>query len=207
MRAGSRLHVLIYLSGLLALGCGGLRLVTNPTERLEFQSFSILPPQGENWYVGRTDPRGITFFKKLMDRPVKATDVARSFFAAATAGETTYAKLTLPELRELVERSLTPVPGGRFRSVESQVIADNSLGAECIRYGTVQEERDNPRWPGFVLVMTVHGFQCLHPYASGLGVNLSYSERYVQGDQPVLSDALKQEVELFLRSVLFNRPK
>ncbi len=199
----SALQVVIYLSGLLALGCGGVRLVTNPTQRFELQSFSILPPQGENWYFRRTD-RGITFLKRLMDRPVKATDSARSFYAAAIARETTYAKLTLPEFRELVERSLNPSPGGRFRPMQSKVVSDNSLRADCMRYDSVQEERDNPRWPGFVLVMTIHGFTCLHPYAPGLEVNLFYSERYVHGDQPVLNDPLKREVELFLGSVLFK---
>ena len=44
---------IIFLSvGLGVVGCAGgpqFIPVTDPTQRLEFEGFSILPPQGDNW--------------------------------------------------------------------------------------------------------------------------------------------------------------
>ena len=208
----------------------GMTPVTNADQRLDFHGFSILPPKGEHWCIFNRDSHLIAFGKnlfggKLWRKPPRPAERAHSFVAVAAAVEVKDAKVeSFAELQAFVERWLrrggvmrrvgskwvldsTPL-NPRFTLVESKVVIDRSLGADCVRTDVVIEERDNPRVPQFVLVLKEpHNFLCLHPYSMGLLIFISYSERYVRGAEPrpLLADALKHEVEPFLRSVVFTQ--
>ena len=86
--------------------------------------------------------------------------------------------------------------GGRFVTIESNVRLDTTMGAGCVRVDAVQEERDNPRFPGAVMVLVAHTVDCLHPRSPGYVVSVSYSERYVRGQQPFAPDILRAEGNL-----------
>ncbi|MGH2396585.1 MAG: hypothetical protein ACRDFW_06265 [bacterium] len=106
---------------------------------------------------------------------------------------------------------LDSAPVARFKLVESKVVLDNSLGATCVRWDAVIEERDNPKVPGSVLIQTIrNNFLCRHPHSrERVFILIGYSERHMQGEQPQsqLVEMLKQEVEPFLRSLRFIRPR
>ena len=205
MKRGS-IPMLVCLFSMVVVGCVAPRFipVADVTQRLDFHGFSILPPQGKDWYVVEKDPRAVAFRKKLMERPRQPEDLNHTFAALAGAVDLKQPTFDSPtELREFVERSLQGE--GRFSLIESRVVLDGSLGFDCMRYDAIQEERGNPRAAGFVLVITMHGLFCPHPYAPGLIVHVHYSERRVQGDRALFDEALRREVEPFLRSVVFTR--
>lgn len=177
--------------------------ITDPTKRLEFPRFSILPPQGLNWSIFRQGPSEVVFMKAPLATPPMRADRLHTFAVIAIVFDPQGADLESPTgVQEFLERDKGAPP--RFRFLESQTVLDSSLGPGCVRFDSVVEERDNPRAPGSALIISEHGFICRHPHVPTRGVYLSYSERYVQGDQSLLSEGLKQEAEASLRSVMFK---
>ncbi len=208
MRTNSR-WLLVCLSGILAVSCAVPRYtpVTDPAERLEFRGISILPPQGDDW-VFIKGPHKVTFGKTIVKRRGRPAEMAHTFIAVARTDHVKKSEIeTAWKLRQFVELNLIWAWTDRFKLVESKVVPISSLGSDGAQYDVVNEERDNPRFPGFVLLMTTHGIQCRHPYSPGLLVNVAYGERHLQGDQPrpLLIEALKHEVEPFLKSLEFTR--
>lgn len=98
---------------------------------------------------------------------------------------------------------------GTIRIVESSSARDTSLGAECIRFDSVLEERDNPRVRGAVLVIVNRdNYVCRHPHASTPTLILfGASERFIQGtvSPPLLLDTLRPQWEPTVHSVEFLR--
>ncbi len=177
--------------------------ITDPTKRLDLRMFSILPPQGPNWSIFSQGSGEVTFTKTLLDTPRKPADRLHTFALFAMIIDPQGADLESPTgAQEILNWDLGRPP--RFRLLESQTVFDRSLGPGCVRFDSVAEERDNPRASGSVLMISAHGFICRHPHVPTRGVYLSYSERYVQGDQSLLSEGLKQEAEASLRSVMFK---
>ena len=206
MRTSSR-WLLVCLSGILAVSCAVPRYtpVTGPAQRLEISGISILPPQGDDWAFIK-GPHKVIFGKKIVKRRGRPAEMAHTFVAVARTDHVKKSEIeTAWKLRQFVKRSF--ISADRFKLVESKVVSISSLGSDCAQYDVVNEERDNPRFPGFVLLMTTHGIQCRHPYSPGLLVNVAYGERHLQGDQPrpLLIEALKHEVEAFLKSLKFTQ--
>jgi hypothetical protein len=210
-------RLLLILVTVLTAGCPApkssraLTPVLDAGQRLQFRGFSVLPPQGPDWYADRWGSDGTVFYKprSAVGVPIKGAAgpgrEAQVFYAAAFGGRLEGASLdSLDTLRELAEQPL--LSRGRFRLLSGQTVPDTSLGADCVRYDAVHEERGNPRAPSLVLTLTVHGFVCRHPAARDFVVHLLYSERYAQGDEPrpTLTEALQSEVEPFLRSLRFE---
>jgi hypothetical protein len=98
---------------------------------------------------------------------------------------------------------------GTIRIVESSSARDTSLGAECIRFDSILEERDNPRVRGAVLVIVNRdNYVCRHPHSSTPTLLLfGASERYIRGtvSPPLLLDTLRPQWEPTVRSVQFLR--
>ena len=222
----------LFLTGLLIGGCAAtgfapvtfdcqaMRLapVTNPTQRLEFraQGISVLPPPGDHWCIQGSGPKGVGFAthpllgKRLEAVPSRA-ERAHTFAALVIADAAPKdVKLdTAEDLLALAEQRARS--GGRFKTVESRAVRDTSLGAECVRFDYVAEERDNPNAPGLVLVVVNRdNFLCRHPSAQNpILVMIGASERYVQGtvSEPLLTESLRPEWEVFVRSLQFIPPR
>lgn len=206
MRPSSR-WLLVCLSGILAVSCAVPRYtpVTDPAQRLEFRGISILPPQGDDWYFIK-GPHEVTYGKKIVKRRGRPAEMAHTFIAVARTDYVNKFEIETPrKLRQFVERTL--ISADRFKLVEFKAISDTSLGSDCVQYDAIAEEHDNPRFQGFVLLITTHGLQCRHPYFPGLLIHVYYSERHIQGEQPqpLLFEALKHEVEPFLKSLVFAK--
>jgi hypothetical protein len=65
------------------------------------------------------------------------------------------------------------------------------------------EERDNPRLPGLVLIVTANGIACRHPSTPAMGVIAFYSERRPEGQRALLDPGVSPIGEDFLRSLTF----
>ena len=198
--------------------CGRLTPVPNPSGRIELPSLgvSIVPPHGNGWCMS---PMSADVFsvgtnplvgKYLETAPTQA-EIAHTFgILVMSAPPPTDAKLDTPEDLLAVAQHML---GGseRFRTVVSYAVEDASLGADCITFDAILEERGNRRAPGLVLqVVSRQNHLCRHPYASSPTLVLwGASERYVQGtvNPPSLVDTLADEWEPSVRSVQFLRPR
>lgn len=197
--------------------CGRLTPVPNPSGRIELASLgvSIAPPQGSRWCMSPMAADVFSFGthplmgKYLETAPTQAEATHTLGILVMSAPPPKDAKLDTPEdLLAVAQRMLGG--SGRFRTVESHVIQDSSLGADCITFDAILEERGNPRAPGAVLqVVSRRNHLCRHPYArSPLLVLWGPTERYIQGTvrPPSLVDTLEAEWEPSVRSVQFLRP-
>jgi hypothetical protein len=202
----------------VAITCQALHLasVVDPESRVEFPAwgYSVLPPRGANWCVGGRTPRGTIFnthplLGKLIDEKPAPNDILHTFGLMTTADDVPKdARFATPEemFAFVDQRFLRPEP--RFTVVESSFRPDASLGAECIRFDAVIEERNNPDARGAVFVGVLRdNVLCRHPRApTPTLVLISASERYVQGAVagPLLIDALRGEWEPSVRSLRFQ---
>jgi hypothetical protein len=188
------------------VGCAGgpqLIPVTNPTQRLEFGDFSILPPQGENWF--RTDPAFfrqqvpdmIALFGKTLTTPSKThtvTATVRGGRVAISAGSRT-------ELLEKLAR-INFVQMGRYQPVSVNISPDKTLALDCVRYDGVTEDRGVPGYPGSIFIWDQHGFVCFAPNLPDSAIDIQYSQRRLQEEPPL---SLEAEGEPFLKSLKFSR--
>jgi hypothetical protein len=201
----------------IVMSCQSLRLaaVTNPEERVDFPSwgYSLLPPRGNHWCVSGKGTRGVVFnthplFGQAIDTRPSEAEIRHTLALAARADEIpTDAKLETPaDMFAFVEqRFLRPEP--RFTIVQSTFASDSTLGAECIRFDAVIEERDNPDARGVVLIGVLKdNLLCRHPSSRvPTLVLVSASERYMQGalTTPLLIDTRRSEWEPTVRSLRF----
>lgn len=181
------------------------RSTINPAERFEFEGFSVLPPQGKNWYLGRSPFYGVVFMKRLFEAPRQPK--SHSFFATVYRHDLKdYEINSTQDFLSYVQWTSRVNP--RFRLVKKNVVLDSSMsdaiGSECVRYDFLQEERDNPIAPQVVLNVTAHGFLCRHPSSSTFLIDAQCSERYPQGEKSALDESLRQECESFQRSVVLK---
>jgi hypothetical protein len=198
----------VSLVSALAVACApGPRYtpVTDPTQRLEFQGFSILPPRGENWFISRSpsipDPSWtlpVKFGKSFRDSKT------HSFYAAAmtaSLGNVTIESRT--ELLKHMARVFSVGEKGEPQStpLHTKVAFGKYLGRECVRYEYITEDRSSRVHPGSVFILIRKGFIFLHPDSSSFLLRLEYSERYLRGEQ---SFSLEAEVEPFFRSLVFT---
>ncbi len=203
-----RRWIWVILFEVLVLGCTDQApsgQTINPAERLEFDGFSVLPPQGKNWKLGKSPGYGVVFTKRLFEKP-RSPEI-HSLHVAVARHDFNRRELKTPQdLLSFVKRAFRAEP--RFRVVNSNVVLDdamsNVMDTDCVRYDMMQEERDNPVAPGAVLIVTAHGFECRHPSSPKVVIGAWCSERYPQGEQSLLDETLQQECESFLQNVLLK---
>lgn len=194
----SRLIVFVVILSVMT-GCAmqpAPRPVTDLTMRYTGNGYSALPPQGKDWYIRSHGPN-IVLFGKL---PAKKN---QTFTAAIMVMKPEARKVdSSAEFPKAIEQLLTNMHGvgSRFRLISLKVTPFGPQGSYCSQYDLIQEELDNPRAPGVVLEITIHGFVCLDE-SSKFMVRADYSERKTKGSKSILDDALKQEAEGFLKDV------
>ena len=99
------------------------------------ERYSVLSPQGKDWFELKRDKQNVYFGKKIASR-------THSFIA--TAMSTSIAeKFSSPgEFRDYVSRMLTLRGDERHTVIENRAEADNTLGRFCVKYYTKAEDRD-----------------------------------------------------------------
>jgi hypothetical protein len=172
-------------------------------ERVDLNGVSVMPPAGQTWYAGPRSKQHVLFLR----RPPEAPHVvaAMAVVDKIVVGGLVQAPIrNAQDLKALTERRFQAAAGGRFTTLQSSIRVDLSLGAQCVRADSAQEERDNPRVPGVVLILLIHTLDCLHPQTPGYVVSISYSERYPKGQRPFAPETLQAEGEPFIRSAMFT---
>lgn len=193
--------------------------VATPTQRYELQGFSFLPPAGENWFIVSpshpsrlaevlpTAAQDLFFIKKLRESPPTRPEDHQTIFASVATttrfGELSFepAEYLRNKAREIEARYTEDTKTEQFRPVTIKASTDNSLGTGCVRYNKVVEDHRVRLFPGTVFIMEDHGFLCPHPNFPRFIVNLSYSQRYLRGEQPL---PVEKEIAPFFKSLMFT---
>ena len=191
-----------FLPWMLALGlcagnaCAQLQAtpVTVSNVAYELEGYSILPPQGKDWFELKRDPQTVFFGKKIASR-------THAFIATAMSAPISDKFETPEAFREYISRVLPLRGDGRHRVIENRVEMDNALGRFCVKYHTKAEDRGAPYAQGITLLAETFGVTCLHPENPQLNISVSYTER---GNPAETSAELRAEGERFVRSLKFT---
>lgn len=215
-----RVWILILLAFVIAAGCDQtvterprLTPVADPTQRLHLPGFSILPPRGENWFIVQVPPHPgfpdvgvITFGKKLREGPPAEPAEALVIFARVNVWDLEDLRFDSPTtflqyMKEDFEKHLGLMVTARQRLRGFEATLDQSLGSMCVRYSRSAEYSGVPGFAGSIFLLTTRGFRCLHAHWPRYMIDVGYSQRYLQGQGPLLIDP---EVEPFLKSLVFT---
>lgn len=174
--------------------------ITDPSQRLHLLGFSVLPPQGGNWYLlASPGPKAkATGFMKQTGRHL------HTVLAVAGSVELGSKRFTTPEgfLAFVTEYDKKNTSAKRFKVLESSYVLDhNHHTPYCTRIDKLVEDHGVPRFPGIVFYMTSHDVTCIHPNHPNLAIRLGYSQRAPRRDE--LLD-LHSECEPFIKSLEFT---
>ena len=192
----------IFLCMLLGMGCSaneaGAQLRAVPLTGISvayvMERYSVLSPQGKDWFELKRDKQNVYFGKKLASR-------THSFIATAMSVTIDEKFLNPEQFHDYVSKMLTLRGDERHTVIENRVELDNTLGRFCVRYYTKAEDRDAIYAKGKSLLTETSGISCLHPEQPGLSIDVSYTER----GYPAESSAdIKAEGESFVRSLKFT---
>lgn len=195
---------------------GPPRPISDASKRLEFNGFSLMPPQGAGWSVEEKGRHEVTFWKELW-LDVAALEGGRS----ATAPRTFFMSMSIlpPEgeaarpftsdyMRSETERGFKGMQTPRMKLMSYKVEPYVMQGTECVRYEARFEELDHPQLPrGAVIEMTGVGFTCRHPSSPRRAIDGKYSERRLRGAPERPGETYRAEAEAALNSVTFPPPR
>ncbi|MGH8523023.1 MAG: hypothetical protein ACREXY_02025 [Gammaproteobacteria bacterium] len=123
-----------------------IRPVTDPTTRIRGTGFSVLPPQGKDWYIERQAPNGVVFGKIFPGQLKSVMDKRQTFVAGVLVMKPEVKKVnTSQEFPKAVEELFVGrMTEGSFRLISAKTGPFGPQGSYCAQYDIVQEERDNP---------------------------------------------------------------
>lgn len=189
----------------LLVGCATARPVpiADPTQRLEFEGFSILPPRGENWFMAppqlrkQLGPDVIVSFGKRLTPPSKTHTVT----ATVRGGRVPISAGSHAEALQKIAQTYSEQTG-RYRPLSVNTSLDGTPAPDCVRYDATVEDRGVPGYPDSLFVLDMHGLVCLHPDLPDVAIDIQYSQRRLQEEQPV---SLEAEGEPFVKSLMLNK--
>ncbi|MGH7356665.1 MAG: hypothetical protein ACRELS_19080 [Candidatus Rokuibacteriota bacterium] len=184
------------------LSSAPLSPIEDPTKRLEFAGFSILPPRGPLWLSGSVatlpDVENRVVYRAVFFRTPADVD--------PTAGRDSPRIVALVMVRDLGDakfrsssdfvasmKTLGARTRQRHRLLASRASLVERADATCAVYDYAAEDSG--------VILMVQGIRCLHPQWPSYAIDVSYSQRYPAGRQPIALDA---EVEPFLGSLAFT---
>jgi len=137
--------------------------------------YSVLPPQGDNWYYVQGDQAGqfdISFAKKTESQTHTIAGLISEIHA--------FVKFDTPEeffkfIRKNKEMNMDP---RRFNVIDYEIVPDDKFGDYSIRYHAIAEDHkaSNRRYNDF-LALHIYGYTFIHPNFDNIIIDISYSER------------------------------
>lgn len=170
--------------------------ITDPTQRLEFEGFSILPPSGKDWFI--VEPRTVPDPSAKGALFGKVVGKMHSLYASANL-YAPIATLTLEDVQSSVLEEAESNP--RFKPLKAKASRHKCLGYDCVGIDLLFEDHAPRDAPGSVLMLSRQGFIVPHPGARGFYIWVEYSQRFPPGTKPY---PLEAELESFLKSLAFT---
>lgn len=205
-----RSWISVILTGVIIAGCAvgpTLIPITDSTRRLEFHGFSILPPTGQNWFIVSPPAQppnytlNVFFTKNLREKVTRPADVHR---VSAVVRTYSLGNVKFESRIELLQYLASNLEKVLAIAPNLKASLDKCLGWDCVKYEFRYEDRSSPAFPGFVFIITGHGFVFLHTDSSTFIINLEYRQYYLRGQDPLPWETLQKELEPFLRSLAFT---
>jgi len=195
----------VALIGALTTACvssAALSPIEDPTKRLEFAGFSILPPRGPQWLSGSVETlpnvenrvvyRAV-FFRLPADAGARAGAGSPRIVALVLVRDLGELRFRSPSEFAESMKTLGARSRQRHRVLTSRASLVSRADATCATYGYEVEDAG--------IILMVQGIRCLHPQWPNYAIDLSYNQRYPAGGEPIALDA---EVEPFLGSLVFT---
>lgn len=167
-----------------------------PSKPIEFQGFSILPPQGGGWKIAVKARYNAMFAKDAI-----GTKKGPHTFVAKVRTFTIEEDIDKKEdFLQYFKKRLEEGLGPRFTLKESNLRLDERGDALCIRHDQLSEDRGVPGFQDHVFQIDLHGITCRHPDNRKMIIEISYSQRIPPG---VGMMSLEAEGEPYLNSLIF----
>ena len=194
----------IFCVAILLSGCAPpIQPVSDSTTPVVAKGFSVLPPKGDYWFqMGGSDTYRVMFGKTTPDEIKQKKSV---ILTAEILHATKKHDIRTPEglKAEVDTYSTAKVPRHTLMSYKSSHYHDERLGTDCVRSEVVNEERDNPNYPGIVFLITGSIVTCRHPLSPDTVVVVGYSDRRPVDAASMLNDAVRNEIEWSVKSLEF----
>lgn len=179
--------------------------ISDPSKRLEFEKFSILPPQGDNWFIVLSKPDdNFTLLAKQIDT---ATPLGFKSFQPHTIRALVKAKDTKPglvgsqqEFFDSIQQSEKANTSSRFTVLKESYSLHEKVGEYCVIVDKLSEDRGVPNDPGSVYIFQENKLFCFDP-KSRLMLTAGCSQR--APNMKGIID-LKDECEPFINSIRFS---
>ncbi|MCE5264472.1 MAG: hypothetical protein LLG97_13185 [Deltaproteobacteria bacterium] len=169
--------VLVFLSIVLVSGCTPLfQKVEKPNTLFDRERYSIVSPEGDEWYLQNTGHEFTRFYRK--EASPTHTRYAEARFEEMTA------KFENPEKFLVVMKTMGQMWDPKhFSLIEEEAVLDDKFGPYSIRIHNKSEDhraanrRDVP-----YLIMSTYGYYILDPNDKATMFTLTYSERGKTGE-------------------------
>lgn len=163
-----------------------IKKVTQYDVPFERPGYSILPPQGEDWYYterGQVGEYVLTYMKRFKSR-------THTLFASITETHQSTKfndkEEYLSFMTKIIQMGMDP---RRFNVLEEQIVLDKKFGPFCIRYYSKVEDHTKVAGNLPFLTMETYGYYFVHPRKDQLMLAIIYSER---GDEDELDQSFKE---------------
>lgn len=194
--------VAIALAALLTTACAGNKPksveLPVPAQRLNFDSYSFVPPEEKEWFVAERGPDFIVLAKA--GKYIGQTLTIQS--ARVTMPPTPATLLLVNHVRS---SELKALPPPRFRIRAHEVVPTTIDGATCVMSQVEAEDREPTATTGPIVALLMESFSltCRDTARAGSGVQLSYTHRSFPEDR---DSGLRPRAEAVLSSLRLLAP-
>ncbi len=163
----------------------------NSSERISNLGLSILPPQGEDWYIITNNPNGGLNFSKMLESP------SHTFMCSLTV-------VPIDENFENADKFLETVKQmqenfvdvGRFKGIKSNYNLNERFGSLSVEYQISVIDVRQKKKHGIPSSLKMHGYSFIHPKQPNYIVDIVYSERgNAENFTPSLQKAGKEFID------------
>lgn len=200
------------------MGCASINFapVTHPDQRILFEGFSFLPPNGDNWEM-TTDPieANLTWenwgrgtikrkaFKKSIVGPTQKSGEAEIWIAQITYFHFGVMKFDHDDdLMELVQEDYNSLDHRGIGLLESNFSIEKINGMNCVRSkGKAEGAREISYFEALATTIYMQGFICVYPRHPNHLIELWAEQSVLKGHTPT---DIQNELDHFFNSLQFH---
>jgi hypothetical protein len=190
---------------ILLTGCATVPFpaVTDQTIRRNYQGFSILPPEGKNWYIMQENQDAVAFGKKMASR-------THTFTTAVLIAQINPSWKNPEEFLAFVKKGkIEDTDPQRFKIITDEYLVTTKFGKYSVEYHMKAEDRGAYRSEGApFLIIDIYGYCCIHPQKADMYYDIQYSERGRSGESdPSLKDIGDEFINNFQFEMVSGKKK
>ena len=178
-----------------------------PGTPIQYNGFSILPPQEKEWVAQKGAPgeRTLACFSRFPSKQEAGAGAPHTVVALVMAArQPDVPRHNRKELINYLTDRLKKEWWGeeRHEPVSFEASEDTKAGPYCIKWSLTVEDRGVPGYTGEVFMFGGSGLRCAHPDLTSLVTDVSYTQRFRQGGKWIAK--FDPAAEAFLKSFRFT---